>query len=161
MARFIALMFLFTATSFAKECIPFDKAPEHIGKTKCVTGKVLKVTVTQSGSHFLDFCEDYKTCPFTVVVFRRNLPDVGDVRALEGKQIEISGKIKKYKGRAEIILKDEGQLHGEITRLPPIPSTYDVSRRGGFSAGTFGNATSKHPTHRRTSRPSDGEIDAE
>jgi hypothetical protein len=161
MARILVLVILLSGFVFAEECIPFQEAPEHIGKTKCVKGKVLKVAITHSGSHFLDFCEDYKNCPFTVVVFRRNLPDVGDVRELEGKEIEIHGKIKKYQGRAEIILKDEAQLHGNVTKLPPVPTTYDADRHGSFSAGTFSNARSKHPTHRRTSKPSDGEIDAE
>lgn len=159
MFRSLSVLLILSAAALADDCIPFDKAPEFIGKTKCVRAKVLKVAVTRSGSHFLDFCEDYKKCPFTVVVFRRNLPDVGDVRALEGKEIEIHGKIKKYNGRAEIILKDEGQLRGELARLPPIPRTYDADRRGSFSAGTFSSGTSKHPTHRRTSKPSGGEID--
>jgi hypothetical protein len=161
MARFLAAICFFRAVAFAEDCISFEKAHEHVGKTKCVRGMVLKVTVTYSGSHFLDFCEDYKTCPFTVVVFRRNLPDVGDVRVLEGKEIEINGKIKNYQGRAEIILKDQAQLRGQATKLPPVPANYDADRRGNFSAGTFTNNRSKHPTHRRTSRPSDGEIDAE
>jgi hypothetical protein len=161
MARFVAFVIFFGLNVFAEDCIPFQQASQHIGKTKCVKGKVLKVAVTRSGSLFLDFCENYKTCPFTVVVFSRNLPDVGDVRELEGQEIQIHGKIKKYDGRAEIILKDEGQLRGMVTKLPRIPTTYDADRRGSFSAGTFSNARSKHPTHRRTSKPSDGEIDAE
>jgi hypothetical protein len=160
MARLLLLLVLATPV-LAKDCIPFDQAPDHIGKTACVIGKVLKVGQSYSGSFFLDFCEDYKKCPFTVVVFRSSLKKVGDVRALEGKEIEITGKIKEWKGRAEIVLKDAGQLEGESGKLPPVPATYDADRHGNFSAGKFSAARSSHPTHKRTTKPSDAEIDEE
>lgn len=148
--------------SLAKECIGIEQAPDYIGKSVCVKGKILRVVETESGtSTFLNFCEDYRKCPFTVVVFDRDLSLVGDVRALEGQEIEIFGKIKKWKGCPEIVLKDSRQLEGKFIELPPIPKTYDADRHGRFSAGTFSNARSKHPRHRRTSKPSDGEIDAE
>ena len=52
----------------------------------------------------LDFCEDYRLCPFTVVVFRGYLRRVGDVRQLAGKTLEIHGEARDHDGRAEIIL---------------------------------------------------------
>jgi DNA/RNA endonuclease YhcR with UshA esterase domain len=106
MARFLLFaLFLLSSNAFAKDCILFDQAPDNIGKTTCVTGKVLKVGETESGSFFLDFCENYRKCPFTVVLFRSSLKNVGDVRLLEGKEIEVSGRIKEWRGRAEIVLK--------------------------------------------------------
>jgi hypothetical protein len=163
MARFLVFLLL-CAPLFAKEkeCIPFDQAPEHIGKKVCVSGKVLKVAESQSGSLFLDFCENYHKCPFTVVVFRSNLGDVWDVHALEGKTIEVSGKIKKWQGRAEIVLTTIRQLQGESAKLPPIPRAYDADQHGRFSAGKFSGPRSKHPTRRRTtSTLPDDDIDAE
>jgi hypothetical protein len=162
MARFLVLLVLLCGRCAAKDCIPFEQATEHIGKKACVTGKILKVAESQSGSLFLDFCENYRKCPFTVVVFRSNLRDVGNVRALEGKTIEITGKIKKWQGRAEIVLKDVRQLEGEAANLPPIPKAYDVEQHGRFSAGKFSAPRSKHPTRRRsTSTLPDDDIDAE
>jgi len=162
MARFFVLLLLLCRVSAAKDCIPFEQAAEHVGKKACVTGKVLKVAQSQSGSLFLDFCENYRQCPFTVVVFRSNLRDVGDVRALEGKTIEISGKIKKWQGRAEIVLSHVRQLEGDTAKLPPIPKAYDVEQHGRFSAGKFSAPRSKHPTRRRsTSTLPDEDIDAE
>src|SRR4051794_34612272 len=84
---------LFASTAVAA-CIPFTEAAEHVGESVCVTGKVLKVVEGKNGAWFLDLCEDYKTCPFTVVVFARDLRDVGDVRQLAGKDIQLFGKIK-------------------------------------------------------------------
>jgi DNA/RNA endonuclease YhcR with UshA esterase domain len=72
-----------------------------------------------------------------VVAFARDLRDVGDVRYLAGKEVEIHGKIKEYQGRAEIILRDRRQLRGESAKLPPVPKDYDASRHGSYSAGRF------------------------
>jgi hypothetical protein len=47
-------------------------------------------------------------CPFTVVVFPSGLKDVGDVRRLAGRSIEIRADLKLYDGRAEIILNRIG-----------------------------------------------------
>ena len=118
-------------------CIPYIEAPAHVGESVCVSGKVLKVAEGKNGAWFLDFCEDYAQCPFTVVVFSRDLRNVGDVRSLSGKDIELFGKIKLYGGRAEIILKDGRQLHGEAAKLAPMPKEYDASRHGSYSAGRY------------------------
>ena len=150
----IASVFLLAVCSDAA-CIAFDHAPEHIGEKTCVTGTVLKVKETQGGTFFLDFCEKYYSCPFTVVVFPSSLRDVGDVRLLEGKTIEIHGSIKHWGGRAEIVLKDIRQLRGEAANIPPMPKTYDADRRGSFSAGEFkkGKSQSRKPPKDKSTLP--------
>ncbi len=132
-----AILLLSLSTFAAAECVPFTKAGDHIGQTACVSGKVVGVSYSQSGVFFLNFCEDYRGCPFSVVMFARDIRDVGDVRALQGKEIEITGKIKSYKGQPEIILRDRSQLRGEMAKLPPLPKNFDVERKGNYSAGTY------------------------
>jgi hypothetical protein len=78
------------------ECISYSDALKHIGATKCVTGKVLRVEQGNGGVHFFDFCEDYRLCPFTVVVFPGDLKRIGDIRRLQGRQIEIDGEGRGY-----------------------------------------------------------------
>lgn len=121
----------------ASSCLTITDAAKHIGATKCVSGKVVRVKQGSKGTHFFDFCEDYRTCPFTVVVFARDLKQIGDIRRLEGRQIEIDGEIKSYDGRAEIILSRANQLRGDAAHMPPLPKDYDVERHGKYSAGTF------------------------
>jgi hypothetical protein len=128
----------------AGDCIAIHQAHEHVGETKCVTGKVLNVKVGAKGVHFLDFCEDQMACPFTVVVFPSDLKDVGDVRRLAGHTIEIHGAVKLYDSRAEIILNRISQITGGAAMIPPLPKTYDVENRGHFSAGRL--RPSKKPT---------------
>ncbi len=132
----------------SEDCLPITQARHHIGKEKCITGKVVKVTRVDSGTHFLNFCEDYRVCPFQVVVFRGDLKHVGDVRQLQGKVIEIHGTITNYDGRPEIILKQVSQLKGEAAHIPPLPKTYDVEKKGRYSAGRF-----KHPKAARQPAP--------
>jgi hypothetical protein len=121
----------------ASDCIPIHEAGQHVGETKCVTGKVVRVKVGVKGVQFLDFCEDQLACPFTVVVFPHDLKDVGDIRRLQGRLVEIRGPVKLYDGRAEIILNRISQVTGGAAMIPPLPKNYDVENRGHFSPGRF------------------------
>ncbi len=123
------------AAASPSDCLPIGEASQHVGETKCITGKVTHVKVGPKGVHFIGFCEDHAACPFSVVVFASDLKDVGDVRRLEGRVIEIHGPVKLYEGRAEIILNRVGQLTGGSTLIPPMPKNYDVEKQGHYSAG--------------------------
>jgi hypothetical protein len=131
----LAVLAVLLSGAAASDCIPIGEAKEHVGETKCITGKVLRVKAGARGVHFVDFCEDQMACPFTVVVFSSDLKDVGDVRRLAGHVIEIRGAVKLYDGRAEIILKRVSQLNGGSTLIPPLPKNYDVEKQGHYSAG--------------------------
>jgi hypothetical protein len=133
----VALLILLSASPVlhATDCVPLYEARQHVGQTKCVTGKVLRVKVGARGVHFLDFCEEQMACPFSVVVFPSGLKDVGDVRRLAGRTIEIHGPVKLYDGRAEIILNRISQITGGAAMIPPLPKAYDVENRGHYSAG--------------------------
>ncbi len=132
--------------ALAADCIPFTEAPKKIDETVCVTGKVVKVNSSgRSGTMFINFCDDYKKCAFSVVVFPKDVEKVGDVRALEGKTIEIHGKIKEYRGNAEMILEDPAQLSGPVTKLPPLPKNYDVENQGKYSPGQYNTPKKPDP----------------
>src|SRR5579864_4840407 len=135
----------------ASDCVPFQEAGEHVDETKCVTGKVLRVKVGESGVHFLDFCEDQAACPFVVVVFSHDLKNVGDVRRLAGRTIQIVGNVKLYDGRPEIILSRISQIRGGAAMIPPLPKNYDVENRGHFSAGRL--YPSRKPRKKAPTKP--------
>ena len=134
---FLMFVIAVSAPAFCTDCVPFDQAHKHIGETRCVTGKVVRVAVGSKSTHYLDFCEDYRLCPFSVVIFSHDMKNIGDVRQLAGKVIEIRGEIKEYDDRAEIILESRKQLAGEAAQLPPLPKNFDVEQRGHFSTGKF------------------------
>jgi hypothetical protein len=138
LAQVIGLEFCLLALApslHASDCLAIHEAGQHVGETKCVTGKVLKIKIGAKGVHFLDFCGDQAACPFTVVVFASALKDVGDVRHFEGRTIEIHGAVKLYDGQPEIILNRISQISGGAAMIPPLPKNYDVENRGHFSAG--------------------------
>jgi hypothetical protein len=134
-----------SVSSAASDCLPIISARQHVGETRCVTGKVLRVKAGVKGVHYLDFCEALAACPFSVVVFPSDLKDVGDVRRLAGRIIEVSGPVKLYDGRAEIVLRRISQIAGGSTMIPPVPKNYDVENRGHYSAGHFHSKKLKSP----------------
>ncbi len=144
-----AAVFLLVAEAMAfGECVPVSEAGKHLGETRCVSGKVFRVERGAEGITYLDFCEDYRSCPFGAVIFAHDLKSIGDVRQLRGKTVEIHGELKPYDGRAQIVVEEPRQIGGEGARLPPLPRNYDVENRGHYSAGSFslprpGYATTK------------------
>jgi hypothetical protein len=94
----------------AAGCVDFHDASSHAGETGCVSGRVLKVFTSRGGNTFLDFCEDYRGCPFGSVIFSSDKHKFGDLQFLAGRQIEIRGPITVYQGRPEIIIRDPEQI---------------------------------------------------
>ena len=150
-AQILVILF-FSTFAAAATCIPFDQAQKHMGETQCVTGEVVRVEAGSGGVHYLDFCDDYRLCSFSVVVFSHDLKNVGDIRQLAGKMIEIRGEVKEYDDRAEIILESNKQLGGEMVRLPPLSKNFDVEQREHFSAGQF-RAPHGRSTRKKKGRP--------
>lgn len=91
-------------------CVDFHDAGDHVGKMGCVSGRVLRVYTSRSGATFLDFCPDYRSCPFASVIFSSDRDKFGDLQKLTGRSIEIHGAITVYQGRAEIIVRDPEQI---------------------------------------------------
>ena|SRR5690348_4795699 len=133
---------LLLSYSLSAKCIDFSNALKHIGETRCVIGKVFRVRQGDKGVHYLDFCEDYRTCTFTVVIFPGDLRHVGDIRSLQGEMIEIHGDVKEYDGRAEIIASEASQFGRAGVRLQPLPKNFDVEKRGNYSSGIFSHPKS-------------------
>jgi DNA/RNA endonuclease YhcR with UshA esterase domain len=122
-------------------CVSYTEASQHKGAAQCVRGTVLHVEDGRNGVKLLNFCQQAKACPFTVVVFPADLKKMGDVRQLEGRQIEIKGTVQDYDGHAEIILRRSQQLgEGAFLLFPQVPTEYDVEKAGHYSPGKFKRA---------------------
>jgi hypothetical protein len=93
-----------------KGCVDFREAGSHIGEEACVSGRVQRVFVSRASNTFLDFCADYRDCPFTSVVFSSDREKFGDLQTLRGRQVEIRGSVTVYNGRAEIIIHGPDQI---------------------------------------------------
>jgi len=94
--------------------IDCTEAPNHIGEYTCVSGKIDHVSTSKKGTISLNFCPDYKTCPFSAVIFNEDASKFPNPKQYEGKTLEITGLIKSYQGRPEIVLKAPDQI-----KIPP------------------------------------------
>ncbi len=145
----------FASNTPKHDCVTFAEASQHVGGTQCVRGTVLHVENGSKGVTLLNFCKDAKACPFTVVVLPSDLKKVGDVRQLEGQQIEIKGTIEDYNGRAQIVLRRTQQLRGDAAFLlfPRVPTDYDVERAGHNRAGGSTHAKAAKKTTTKQGEP--------
>jgi hypothetical protein len=92
------------------KCVSFRDAKEHMGKNRCVVGKVDHVYESRNGNLFINFCADWRSCPFSAVIFRSDANKFPDVGKYEGKTVEMRGQIKLYQGRAEIVINRPEQI---------------------------------------------------
>ena len=90
--------------------ISFTQAPNYLGKYACVVGIVNHVYTSRKGTIFLNFCSNYKTCPFGVVIFGSNASKFPNPDQYTGKNVEITGFITAYQGRPEIVLESPAQI---------------------------------------------------
>lgn len=90
--------------------IDYTEAPAHIGAYASVRGVLVQAYTAKSGTVFLDFCAQYKNCPFSGVIFGSDVSKFGDLSKLEGQAVTVSGTISSYQGQAEIVLSNPNQL---------------------------------------------------
>jgi len=85
-------------------------APAHIGQIATVQGLVAEVYTSSKGNVFLDFENPYPNEVFSGVIFSSAVPQFGDLNAYQGKRVQVTGPIRLYKGKPEIILDSPIQL---------------------------------------------------
>jgi len=90
--------------------IDFKEASSHIGEYATVRGRIDNVFTSSKGNVFLNYCKDYRSCPFSVTIFQSDSYKFGNLKQYEGRTIEVSGLVKTYQGRAEIIVNDPSQI---------------------------------------------------
>lgn len=92
-------------------CISFTEAIDYIGAETCVTGQVDNVFVSVTNTTFVNYCVDFRACPFAVVVFESDRDNFGGVANLAGRTITVSGVITTFDGRPQIILRSPTQIN--------------------------------------------------
>jgi hypothetical protein len=152
-----AILFCLTGLANAT-CLSPQQAANRIGATTCVSAKVTQISQGPDGVQYIDFCADHSTCAFSGVVFAKDLRDVGDIRTLPGKTVEVHGQIQEYEGRSEIIVHNARQLRGAGVSLPAVPKQYDVEQRGHFSAGSS-RPPKKAKTPKKKRKPLSGTVE--
>jgi DNA/RNA endonuclease YhcR with UshA esterase domain len=85
------------------------EAADHFDKKMTVTGTVAQVTIREK-LVYINLDKPFPQTPLAGVIFARATNGFGDLNALKGKQVEITGKIEEYKERPQIILTSTNQL---------------------------------------------------
>jgi|ERR1051326_2488576 DNA/RNA endonuclease YhcR with UshA esterase domain len=86
------------------------QAASHIGETATVEGLATEVKVSRGGTTFVDIDGTYPSQTFTAVVFASDTAAVGDLSSLQGKTVDVTGTIRLYRGKPEIIVKSRSQI---------------------------------------------------
>ena len=96
------------------ETVAPSAASSHVGQTVTVKGIVDYVhTAARSGVIFIDLGGRYPNNTFTAVIFYEDTGKFPHVGALRGRTVEITGRVRLYEGRPEIILRAASQLKAE------------------------------------------------
>jgi len=94
----------------ARDAHDLDGAHQVLGQTGSFKGTVTQLFEERDGDLvILDFDKNYRTA-MTAIVRNADFSKFPDMKALEGKEIVVSGKFAEYQGRAQIELTDPGQV---------------------------------------------------
>ena len=87
-------------------------AGKYIGKEMAVEGKVVQGTKSRTGTVFLNFGDSYPDNCFTAVIFSSDLGSFPESPQsyYSGRTVRVTGMIKEYQGKPEIILEKAGQI---------------------------------------------------
>jgi hypothetical protein len=88
--------------------ITAQDAAQHAGEMVTVEG-LARIHVSAKAS-FLDIGGNYPDEPFPAVVFADHADAFGDLMKYDGKTVDVTGRIRGYKGKPEIILTDPSQI---------------------------------------------------
>ncbi len=105
----LCLMLVFVPAQ--AETVTAADAGSHVGQSVTVEGIVSGVhTARSSGVTFIDMGGSYPNNLFSGVIFSSDAAKVGDVSALTGKTVDLTGTIQMYRGKPEIIVKSADQI---------------------------------------------------
>ncbi len=86
------------------------EAAEHVGEYATVEGRIADVFTSDNDNTFLNFGAAYPRQVFSATVFARYRSSFKDLHALEGRHVRITGEIRLYRNKPQIILESPAQL---------------------------------------------------
>jgi DNA/RNA endonuclease YhcR with UshA esterase domain len=86
------------------------QAPRCVDQSRTVVGRLDNVGRSKGGNAYLNFCADFRNCPFSAVIFPKHRDLFPTLDRLVGSEIEVTGRLREYKGRPQIIIEKPEQL---------------------------------------------------
>lgn len=100
-----------SAATMAPAAISTEEAANRDGSVATVEGLVRNVHTARSGkATFIDLDGVYPDNPFSAVIFEDDMDRVGDVGDLQGRTVDITGKISLYRNKPEIVVSSRNQI---------------------------------------------------
>ena len=99
------------SSAFCQNKIPVDSVSKHIGDSVTVCSKVYGVKSLEKVT-FINVGAAYPNSPLTIVIFAKDIPNFkGTIESLYAdKNICVTGLLKLYKDKPEIIISYPGQI---------------------------------------------------
>jgi len=85
------------------------EAGNYHGRVVTVKGFVADVYQSDKVA-YLNFVEKFPNNPFTAVIFSSKFSDFPDIVKYKNKDVEVTGRVSKYKEKAQIILNSPKQI---------------------------------------------------
>ena len=95
-----------------------------LNKDICISAHVYDVVELADGTRFLDVCSPQtpdEQCRFTVVSFREDRDDVGELKKYRDMDVQIRGIVQPMHGRAGMVLSHARQFYGGPPKFKPNP----------------------------------------
>lgn len=109
MKKILSLFLIIASVGCHAQTITPEQAKDNIGKHITVCG-IVKGVHTAKQTTFLNFGAAYPNQSFTAVIFSKSQQNFPNVNDYQNKEVCVTGTIKIYKGKPEIILERKDQL---------------------------------------------------
>lgn len=86
------------------------EAIAHVGEVATVVGTVASVATSKAGNTFVNFGADYPRQTFSAVLLRPGHPGAARLAGLRGRRVSVRGLIRRFRGQAQIVIEDPGQV---------------------------------------------------
>ena len=106
----LLLCFVSTTAWSQQGRIPDSQAAAHIGEQAAVEGRIANVFTSRHGKTFLYFGAAYPNQSFSAAVLTSDVRRFGNLTALIGKHVLVTGVVRLKQGKPEIALDDPSQL---------------------------------------------------
>lgn len=102
---------LLSALLFAQSNISIDSVKNHIGEKVMVCDEVYGVKTTEKVT-YINLGSAYPNSPLTVLIFSKDLVNFPESpeKLYRNQQVCVTGLLKEYKGRMEIIISRPDEL---------------------------------------------------
>ena len=94
----------------AETMYPAAEAFQHVGQTVTITGVLTNTHVSKGHTLYLDVGGTYPANPFEGVIFQHGSASLPDFRPIIGKVVAITGEVKMYHGKPQIVVDSSDQI---------------------------------------------------